>query len=208
MLWWVRWKMLATCKFGGSDQDWQFNPGKQKNQEEVEDGSSWSARSSHFVVEPLLPTRRLFKQKAGFEIMLWWVRWKMLATCKFGGSDQDWQFNPGKQKNQEEVEDGSSWSARSSHFVVEPLLPTRRLFKQKAGFEIMLWWVRWKMLATCKFGGSDQDWQFNPGKQKNQEEVEDGSSWSARSSHFVVEPLLPTRRLFKQKAGLRLCCDG
>ena len=62
--------MLATCKFGGSDQDWQFNPGKQKNQEEVEDGSSWSARSSHFVVELLLPTRRLFKQKAGFEIML------------------------------------------------------------------------------------------------------------------------------------------
>ena len=34
--------MLATCKFGGSDQDWQFNPGK-KNQEDVEDGSSWSA---------------------------------------------------------------------------------------------------------------------------------------------------------------------
>ena len=33
--------MLATCKFGGSDQDWQFNPGKQKNignLEEVEDG--------------------------------------------------------------------------------------------------------------------------------------------------------------------------
>ena len=37
------------------------------NQEEVEGGSSWSARSSHIVVEPLLPTRRLFKQKTCFE---------------------------------------------------------------------------------------------------------------------------------------------
>ena len=67
--------MLATCKFGGSDQDWHFNSEKQKlryiwNQEEVEDGSSWLAGSSHFVVEPLLPTRRLFKQKTCFEITL------------------------------------------------------------------------------------------------------------------------------------------
>ena len=64
--------MPSTLKFGGSDQDWKFIPGKQKllyigNQEEVEDGSSWSARSSHFVVEPLLPTRSLFKQKTCFE---------------------------------------------------------------------------------------------------------------------------------------------
>ena len=36
--------------------------------EEVQGGSSWSARSSHFVVEPLLPTRSLFKQKTCFEI--------------------------------------------------------------------------------------------------------------------------------------------
>ena len=54
-------------------QVWQFSPGKHKlryveNQEEVEDGSSWSARSSHFVVELLLPTRTLFKQKSCFEI--------------------------------------------------------------------------------------------------------------------------------------------
>ena len=76
--------MQAICKFGGSDQDWQFNPGKQKlryiwNQEEAEDGSSWSARSSHFVVEPLLPTRRLFKQKTCFEIIV--VMGKMKYAC-------------------------------------------------------------------------------------------------------------------------------
>ena len=65
--------MPATRNFGGSHQDWQFIPGKKVhyigNQEEVQNGSSWSARSSHFVVEPLLPTRSLFKQ-TWFEIIV------------------------------------------------------------------------------------------------------------------------------------------
>ena len=71
------WKMPATRNFGGSHQDWQFIPGKKVhyigNQEEVQDGSSWSARSSHFVVEPLLPTRSLFKQTC-LRLLLWRVK--------------------------------------------------------------------------------------------------------------------------------------
>ena len=50
------------------------------------------------MVEPLLPTRRLFKQKTCFEIAV--VMGKVKDDCNmFGGSAQDWQFNPGKQKN-------------------------------------------------------------------------------------------------------------
>ena len=58
------------------------------------------------------------------------------------------------------------------------------------------------MLATCKLGGSDQDWHFNSEKQKlryiwNQEEVEDGSSWLAGSSHFVVEPPTTNKKIIQ-----------
>ena len=72
---------------------------------------------------------------------------------------------------------------------LSPVLPTRSLFKQKTCFEITVVMGKVKDACKHKFGGSDQDWQFNPGKQKlryivKQEEVEDGSSWSARSSHF------------------------
>ena len=142
------WKMPATRNFGGSHQDWQFIPGKKVhyigNQEEVQNGSSWSARSSHFVVEPLLPTRRLFKQTC-LRLLLWRVKCERCLQhviledlIKTGNLFPERKYiilGIRKKSN------GSSWSARSSHFVVEPLLPTRSLFKQTC-LRLLLWWVK------------------------------------------------------------------
>ena len=114
------------------------------------------------MVEPLLSTRSLFKQKTCSEIA---VIGKMKDACNIylEDLDQDWQFVPGKQKNigNQEVEDGSSWSARSSHIVVEPLLSTRSVFKQKTCSEIA---VIGKMKDACNIylEDLDQDWQFVP----------------------------------------------
>ena len=166
------------------------------------------------MVEPLLPTRRLFKQKTCFEITV--VMGKVKDTCNICLEELSKTGNLIPESRNDIILGirKKSGSGIRMDQVGQLGVPTSWLspYYQREDYSsrrpvsrLLLRWARWKM----KFGGSDQDWQFNPRKEKlryigNREEVRDGSSWSARSSHFVVEPLLPTRSLFKQKTCFKI----